>query len=179
LSNRIELLRKVKALADRGVGGEKETAQATLERLLSKHGLTKADLEEDQKEWCFFSYSQDVERDLLGQIIYMVTGSAPCGCVGAHTNRKRKKLSVEATTAERIEIEANFEFFKGALADELEVFMSAFSHKNHLFPPPSKDKTTDEERRESNLSRSLKISAMMDGMDRHTLLKALEAHAED
>lgn len=173
VSNKAELLRKVKALADRGVGGEKEGAQAILARLMEKYGITEADIEEERRTTVFFSYSQEIERRLLNQIIYMVTGSSGHGCVGAYTNRPRKKMGADVTAAERLEIEANYEFFKEALKKELEIFLAAFAHKNRLFPSPDKVKSQEDDTPEDK-ERALKIGAMMEGMDRHTLLKMIE-----
>lgn len=41
-----ELLQKLKALADRGVGGEKVNAQRKLDEYMRKHGYTLEDLDE-------------------------------------------------------------------------------------------------------------------------------------
>lgn len=107
MSNKTELLQKIKALADRGVEGERESAQAILSRLMEQYGISEAELEEDRRETAWFAYSQEIERRLLAQIIYMVTGASSYGCVGTYTGRKRKKLGAECTAAERMEIEAN------------------------------------------------------------------------
>ena len=135
MSNKTELLQKIKALADRGVEGERESAQAILSRLMEQYGISEAEFEEDRRETAWFAYSQEIERRLLAQIIYMVTGASSYGCVGTYTGRKRKKLGAECTAAERMEIEANYEFFKAAMSEELEIFFSAFAYKNNLFPP--------------------------------------------
>lgn len=176
MSNKTELLQKIKALADRGVEGERESAQAILSRLMEQYGISEAELEEDRRETAWFAYSQEIERRLLAQIIYMVTGASSYGCVGAYTGRKRKKVGAECTAAERMEIEANYEFFKAAMNEELEIFLSAFASKNHLFPPADKcpprklEELTEEER-----ARALKAGLMMEGMERHTLRKAITA----
>ena len=44
-----ERLKKLQALAERGVGGEKETAQRKLEQLLKANSLTLDDLETEKK----------------------------------------------------------------------------------------------------------------------------------
>ena len=95
MSNKTELLQKIKALADRGVEGERESAQAILSRLMEQYGISEAELEEDRRETAWFAYSQEIERRLLAQIIYMVTGASSYGCVGTYTGRKRKKLGAE------------------------------------------------------------------------------------
>lgn len=177
MSNKEELLKKIKALADHGVDGERENAQAILSRLMERYGISEADIEEDRRETAWFSYSQETERRLLNQIIYMVTGKQGFGCVGRHTNRKHKKMGADCTAEERIEIEANYDFFNAAMKKELEIFYAAFANKNRLFP--SRDKLEDvednEEETPEDRARAMKIGAMMDGMERHTLRKAITA----
>lgn len=43
-----ELLKKLQALAERGVGGEKETAERKLKQLIKKYGIEEAELSEDK-----------------------------------------------------------------------------------------------------------------------------------
>ena len=140
MSNKAELLKKIKALADRGVDGERESAQTLLTRLMEQYGISETEIEEERRETAWFPYSQETERRLLNQIIYMVTGAGGFGCVGEYSGRKRKKMGTECTAAERLEIEANYAFFKEAMKKELEIFYSAFANKNNLFPPADKVK---------------------------------------
>lgn len=176
MSNKTELLQKIKALADRGVEGERESAQAILSRLMEQYGISEAELEEDRRETAWFSYKQEIECRLLNQIIYMVTGSSGYGCVGAYTGRKRKQMGADVTAAERIEIETAYEFFKAAMYEELEIFYQAFANKNHLFPPADKCPPKDvEELTDEQRARALKAGLMMEGMERHTLRKAITA----
>lgn len=176
MSNKAELLKKIKALADRGVDGERESAQTLLARLMEQYGISETDLEEERRETAWFRYSQETERRLLNQIIYMVTGRSGFGCVGSYSGRRRKETGVNCTAAERLEIEANYKFFKVAMEAELEIFYTAFSSKNHLFPSEDKVKPksikdlTPEER-----EKVLKAGLMMEGMERHTLRKAIAA----
>ena len=44
----LEKLMKVKALADRGEGGERESAERTLAAMMERYGITEADLEDNQ-----------------------------------------------------------------------------------------------------------------------------------
>ena len=177
MTNKEELLKKIKALADRGIGGEQENAKDILSRLMERYGISEAEIEEDRRETAWFPYSQETERRLLYQIVYMVTGKSAFGCVGAYTNRKRKKLGADCTAAERMEIEANYEFFKAAMNEELEIFYAAFASKNDLFPSPDKlDKSeSNKEETEMDRTRAMKIGAMMFGMKRHKLRKAITA----
>lgn len=180
MTNKTELLQKIKALADRGVDGERESAQALLSRLMKQYGISEAELEEECRETAWFRYSQETERRLLIQIIYMVTGNMAFRCVGGYSGRTRKEMGIDCTAAERLEIEANYEFFKAAMEAELEIFYSAFANKNRLFPSPDKcppkyeEDLTPEER-----EKALKAGLMMEGMEHHTLRKALTAGVEE
>lgn len=96
MSNKAELLKKIKALADRGVDGERESAQTLLARLMEQYGISETELEEERRETAWFPYSQETERRLLNQIIYMVTGAGGFGCVGTYSGRKRKRWGQNA-----------------------------------------------------------------------------------
>ncbi len=45
--NKEELIKKIKALADRGVGGEKENAQKLLKELMQKYNINEEEISED------------------------------------------------------------------------------------------------------------------------------------
>lgn len=164
MSNKAELLKKIKALADRGVDGERESAQTLLARLMEQYGISETELEEERRETAWFPYSQETERRLLNQIIYMVTGAGGFGCVGTYSGRKRKKMGTECTAAERLEIEANYAFFRAAMEEELEIFYSAFACKNNLFPSEDKAKPRDiEELSPEEKARYMKVGLMAEG----------------
>ena len=170
----LEKIKKIKALADRGDRGEKESAKALLEKLMQKHGITEADLEVERVETAWFTYHDELERRILGQVIYTVTGKNPFGCVGGASGRKRKKLGIDCTAAQRLEIEFNYKFFYGAAKKEFEVFLYAFYRKNDLFPEKSEvplkalEEMTPEEKEEM-----IRVSIMAEGMKRHTPHKAI------
>lgn len=174
-SNKEDLLRKIKALAERGIDGEKESAQIILSNIMEKYGFTESDLEEEQKKLEWFSFHEELDKRLLTQIIYMVTGKHAYGCRGTHTNRTRKKVGIECTTAEKLEIEASFEFFARAIKNEVDIFFIAFANKNNLFPSENKvrDAIKPEETPEQKAKR-LKATLMMEGMEIHQLQKMLE-----
>ena len=99
------------------------------------------------------------------------------GCVGRYTKRPRKEVGIECTPAQYIEIEADFAFYSEAMKEEMELFYSAFLQKNGLFPPPelAAEPTEAEKEEWEDVERAWKIQSMMNGMDRHTRHKALEA----
>lgn len=150
---------KIKALAERGVGGEKETAMRMYEELCCKYDISENEAEAAlmklEKRW--FSYSTQLEKELLVQIFYKVTGDTTCY---AYTGRysRRKKCACECTALEAAEIELLFGFYREEMKKELEVFMVAFKQKNNLFPDetaraykeydgPERELTEEEERK--------------------------------
>lgn len=174
MTDREQLLQKVKkiqALAERGDRGEKESAAALLERLMKQYGITESELSEDRRERAWFRFKTPLERKLLNQVIYTVTGRIAYSCVGRYTNRPRKMLGIDCTAAERLEIEISFEFYNAALEKELARFYSAFLNKNHIFPEKAIDDIPDTG--EIDLEEAQRLSMMMAGMEEHTRRKAL------
>lgn len=87
----LEKLGKIKALAERGVGGEKETAIRMYEEMCRKYNISddeaEAALMKLEKRW--FSYSTQLEKELLTQIFYKVTGDMACYVyTGQYSRRK-------------------------------------------------------------------------------------------
>lgn len=66
--------------------------------------------------------------------------------------------------------------FKEAMKKELEIFYSAFANKNNLFPPADKVKPRSiEELSPEEKAYYAKVGLMAEGMERHTLRKAIAA----
>lgn len=176
MTEREELLRRlerVKALAERGVGGEKENAEALLNRLMAKYSISEEDIEDTAERDYFIRYHNFWERKLIVQIAYKHLGSGHCcGTVGTQSGRPHKKICVTCTPAQYIEIEADFEFYKAAWEEELAIFYSAFISKNDIFPPPELASPSDDD--EIDLVRLEKVRAMMSGIDRRT--RSMEYH---
>lgn len=166
MDSKAKLLQKVKALAEKGFGGEKENAQAILARLMHKYGITEAELNEDQRECAWFPYSDWLQKKLLAQIITKTLGK---DCSLYKFGRK-KTVGAYCTTAERIEIEANYEFFKVCMTQELDMFFTAFIHVNDLFPPDADIREADTA---EEAARAKKAAMMMMGMETYTRHKGL------
>lgn len=96
----IKKLGKIKALAERGMGGEKETAMRMYEELKRKYDISpdeaEAALNKLEKRW--FSYSTKLEEELLLQIFYKVTGDPVAyHYTGQYSRRKKKGRGVYRT----------------------------------------------------------------------------------
>ena len=58
---KIELIKKLQRLAERGVGGEKEGAQKKLQQLMKKYDIEESDLSDDKLEDHEWKYHNDFE----------------------------------------------------------------------------------------------------------------------
>ena len=131
-----ELLQKLKALADRGVGGEKINAQRKLDEYMRKHGYTLEDLDEQQKISFETKCRSEEEKLLLMQIIYKVTDDrySAYGFTWRQSGRPCKNLvGYDVTRAQKIEIDFLFDFYKRLYQKERELFLKAFIQKHKLF----------------------------------------------
>ena len=151
-----EKLKKIKALAERGVGGEKETAMRMYEDLKARYEIEDEEIMLDAVTLHWFSYADSLEEDLLTQIFYKVTGSASYHHYTGKYSR-RKKRGCDCTEIEAAEITLLFNFYKEELKRELKAFMIAFKNGNDLFPDktarcykeydgPDRERTDEEER---------------------------------
>lgn len=164
----LEKLMKVKALAERGEGGERESAERTLASMMERYGISNDDLEDSRVSTHWIRYKTTWEKKLLHQLAYMYLGEGHSfGCVGTYTGRSRKKVGIECTPAQYIEIEADFAFYSAVMEEEMGIFYSAFLQKNHLFLPPelARKNTEEEDAENLDLERIAKIQAMMDGIE--------------
>ena len=165
-------LKALKTLAEKGVGGEKETALRMYEDLCRKYDISEdeaeAALAQLEKRW--FSYSTQLEEELLLQIFHKVTGSGKSYIYTGKYSRRKKRGCV-CTALEAAEIELLFGFYREEMKRELEVFMIAFKQKNNLFPDekaraykeydgPEREMTEEEKRK---YKKAAFMRMMMDG----------------
>lgn len=170
--NKHDLLRKLRALAESGEGGEKINAQRKLEEFMKKYGITEKELEEETLEPCEFSYHGKRERMLLAQIIFKVLNdeNRVYGFTYTASGRACKtKLGCKATAAQKIEIEFLFDFYKRLYEREEDFFFSAFIQKHSLFG----EWKGEEPLRKMNKSDLLRMVTLMEGMSEETPLKQL------
>lgn len=115
MSTKLERLKKLRALALGGVGGEKEQAQAILDKLMKKYDISFDDMDEDILNNYEFEYHGKEQESLLRQTIYKVTNSKSSmwGLRYTYSGRKCKtRLGGQCTAAQKVEIEFLFDFYK-------------------------------------------------------------------
>lgn len=130
-SKALDLARKLKALAERGIGGEKINAQKQLEKILKKHNLSMSTLEEETLVSGYFKITPTL-KSLFGQIVASVIlgGTSVYG-----STRRKGYVYIEATPAQIAEIDMKMNFYGTLYEQESELFRTAFIEANRLFHP--------------------------------------------
>ena len=159
---------KLKALAERGVGGEKETAKRMLEKHMKKYGIEIESLGEEKKNFVLFSYNGFLEERLLSQCIYKTLGKETefyrqCG--------KRNKIGAYCTKAQQIEINLDFDFYKEKMYDDAIVFLKAFIIKNDIYP---KDGAAEPEGNEEETKEDKQAVFMATMLEKHIRNELIE-----
>lgn len=166
----IELAKKLKELAERGVGGEAVNARFMLDKLMKKHGITLDEIEEDlvSDHPIKWEYSY---LNLLAQVSASVIGEAN---IYSKLHNKRTHYFIRCTPAQFIEIEAKARFYLDAFKKEQKRHFTAFVYANNLFPTNGskvgKDEMTPEE-----LAELRKALAMAENMDKHRYHKQIKS----
>ena len=133
MDNKTELLKKLKALADAGVDGERDNAQKILDRLLKKYDLTLADIEFDEIKEHAFQFRGKQEREILKQICFKVTDGDRRVYHYRTGIGSKNTICCECSDAEAIQIRFEFDFYKELWEEELKLFLTAFIVKHEIF----------------------------------------------
>ena len=165
----IQRIKKLQALAERGVGGEKTTAQKKLAKLLKDNGINSLDeLQKEKYEYTIFSYNGKHEIKLLRQCMYKVMG-AKSDRTAYKPYGRRQKIGIYCTKAQKIEIELEFEFYRNVFYEELSTFMDAFIQAQKIFPEDAPVGDYDEFN-----ERDMKIAFMATGIERRSRAAMIE-----
>ena len=171
-----ERLKKLYALALRGVGGEKEQAQAILDKLLKKYAMTLDDLDDEVIQEYDLEYHGKEQDRILMQTAYKVTDdkNAFNHLQYNHSGRAcRTRLRVRCTAAQKAEIEFLFSFYVRLWEKEKEALLQAFFQKHRIFGN-LKDGESGAELSPEEL---LKLELMMKGLSDEQPLKQLTGGA--
>lgn len=160
----IELAKKLKALADQGIGGEKINAKSKLDALIHKLGLTIEDLGIDEVKEFSFKIGA-VRRKFFNQISASVTGNG-------YRFYSKTKVFCNCTQAEAIEIQLKFNFYWPEFRRQRDTFFLAFIKANHLYRAgvtKKWDDLTQEQQRQYE-----EVSRMAQGVDTLEFRKQLK-----
>lgn len=170
MSKYIELAKKLKALADRGIGGEKYNAERKLKELMRKHHLTMEDVEGEKENYYEIKNITSEKRLLFTQVCYHVLGKKY-----RERGQKRDKniIYVLCTLAEGMEVEAKFNFFWKLYKDELSVFYEAFISKNDIYATDVKSKN-ESDLSEEEFTKHMRVAAMASSIKKGQFQKQLK-----
>ena len=172
----IELAKKLKALADKGVGGEKINAEKMLQALLKKHNITIEEIEGEKINDFFFMLKKE-DFQLFYQVLCTVNKLIPA--YGEYTKTLIRKYKwkgnymIRCTPAEYIEIEAKFNFYLKLFNEEKEVLLIAFVSANQLYSPNAGFAET-EKMSEAELEKALRAQQLSQSIKKGQYLKQLK-----
>jgi len=127
-------LRKIAALAERGVGGERDNTKSQLNRLLAKHGLTMEDLYPKQDvEYHEFVCANQRERTILVQCVAKAMGLSEVTYY--KVRRKPRRIGIKCGRIDFIEIEHMYRHFRRLLREEEKRLVDAFICRHELYGP--------------------------------------------
>ena len=161
MTDKKNLLAKIKQLAEKGAYGEKANAENLLMKLKTKYGITDIDTEEFIT--CELAYKSTVQRLLIGQVAYAVTGKE-----GTKYNPKKRVVKIKCTPAQKIEICEMVKFYLRAYEKDLAIFYRAFIEKNDIYPAECENLKAAELTEENK--QMLKLAH---AMQKHEYLKAI------
>lgn len=150
-----DLLKKIKALAERGSEGEKQNARKMLNRLIKKYGIDEHELDDEYISEHEFRFKGEFEKQLLVQVKAHLT---PHRRLYTYT-RTRGKAYMECTDLEAVNISIEFDFYKMAWEEDVSFFFEAFIQKHRLFDtsPGAASTEIDDER-------YMRMMALMNGI---------------
>ena len=137
-------IRKLQALAERGVGGEATNAKILLSALCEKYGIDESKLDEEEKQWYEFEMRTSVQKLFL-QLYVSIYGTTERYLQEVELwKRGRKKIvKCKFTRAEYIEFSQLWEWHrKNYLAERKrmrELFQIAYYNKFKMSPSETCD----------------------------------------
>lgn len=177
----MDRLAKMKALADGGVGGERENAARLLEEVARKYGVdllrTDAPEMELPHDFSFGGWKLDLLRQLVSIARLELYGSLEVDHLQLYDRKLGKKLVgrfCKCTDAQWVEIMAKHDVLARDYERQLDVFFRAFLEANDLLvdnpcrKPPAKEE----------IVAAMKASQMALGIEKSQLRKQIEGGAE-
>lgn len=140
---KIDLLKKLKNLAEQGVGGEKETAQKKLKQLMKKYNVEEEELSDDTEEKYEFTFHGEFEKRLLLQVGYKILGKKIKKKMYEYKKGAGKRTTriIECTKAEALQIRIEHEFYCDLWKEEQDFFFECFIQKHRIFAEDNEEKT--------------------------------------
>lgn len=133
----IERIRKVKNLAENGFSGERESAEATFERLMKTYGISDEDLSDDKEQEFVFEHGGRLilARQIIGK------------CIGwdKKVYGSDKDVAFVSTKDRYVEVISMFSILSASFDAQKKLFEHAFLIKNDLLAPYDGHAVSNEE----------------------------------
>lgn len=170
-------LRKLAALAERGVGGEAENARRLMEQICREHGVSLDDVlnVEERKLYRFEIGRRKIDLNLFMQCYAKVTGERRL----SYKQPNRSTILVELTAYQYAEISSLFEWhkanFKRDVENLMETLFTAYVDKHNLYRTRSDDEPDEElSLSPEDIRRIMAAAALRDSLNDNTYCKLIE-----
>lgn len=155
-------------------GNEHEAALARqkLEELAAKYGIGLAEISDRETQTAYFKYQTKMERKLILQIAYKVTGERR---TKYWERGKNREVGLDLTRAHAAEIRFLYDHYRADYREKLEEFEQAYIHANRLFGTANgaeRDLTPEE------IKHLLRVLSMAENIDATSPLKRLGAASD-
>ena len=157
-------LLKVLRLAQQGVGGERENAEALLEKLLRKHSMTLADLEDasgQPRATVWLAAADNDEQTVLSQLMISLFG----------TSRKLwhragiMDVGVDASPSEYAALVVAWDVYRAAFVEARRAMVMAFCFKHNLYASDSSDTSAMTAEDRERAARALAMAEVLPVVD--------------
>ena len=156
----LERLKKIQALAESGIEGERVNAQRLLDELLAKYNVSLEELAGGQTFRTEFRYRTAAERKLLAQIVMKVCSTRK---VKHHPGTGDIQVFY-LTRAQAADVGDAYTHYKAELKRSLDDVLSALCYRHNLFAPDEEGDEAVKPSAEAE-ARAQRIISLMRGMD--------------
>ena len=176
-------IRKVQALAEQGVGGEKESAEKRLAEMMEKYDITWEDLGKEEEIIFWYTAKGKDWKMLINQILGV--NEIRHAFVDPHSQTKNSKwlrscsdrprganVVMICSRAKFIEMTTAYEIYQRSFDEHYESFVYAFLGQNKLLGKPSTNNRELTPEEEQTYRRAV---LMMSGVDKAQINKQIEA----
>ena len=169
-------LKKLLALAERGVQGEAVNARRLLEKLCKEYGISIEELlDENKKEWHIFDVGKDkTYKDLFSQCYFSIVNENSM----SYKSVSRSKIAIELTAMQYAELVSLYEWHKANFIKDLEDFkeniLLAYCRKHSLYSKKESDDDKSSELSPEDIERLWKIMRLQDSLNDNHYQKFIE-----
>lgn len=159
MDKKIEVIKKLKELADRGIGGEKENAELLLKKYMKKYDISEDEIINDEEKEVYIDLRNEIELRLASQILYAFFDKAPLYKI----NNTKIKYYTKLLVSQEIEFRYMYSVYLESFKKQELIFYRAFINKNRIFPKEANtdmNKVSKEEQEEM-----IKASMMQSGIE--------------